>query len=95
MFEKYDGYKTGKLKLKKPEQLQVRGVLSGVTVGHAGNTDPSARQFFGRVATLKRATVCRTNAPFLIPHPVNTQLGDSMRAEWKLFLADVKTVGWG
>lgn len=24
MFEKYEGYKTGKLKLKKPEQLQVR-----------------------------------------------------------------------
>lgn len=23
LFEKYEGYKTGKLKLKKPEQLQV------------------------------------------------------------------------
>lgn len=91
LFEKYDGYKTGKLKLKKPEQLQVRGLLWG----HAGNMDPSVKQFFWRVKTLKRTAVCRTNAPCLIPHAVHTQLGDGMRAEWKLFLADAKTVGWG
>lgn len=43
LFEKYDGYKTGKLKLKKPEQLQVRGVPSGVTVWNMQVTQIPAR----------------------------------------------------
>lgn len=43
LFEKYDGYKTGKLKLKKPEQLQVRGDLPGHCTEDLGDLDPSER----------------------------------------------------
>lgn len=60
---------------------------------YAGNKDPGARQFFERVQTSKRATVCHTDAPCLILHLVHSQLGDSRRAEQKLLLPDAHTVG--